>query len=344
MKNTLFGRWRKALPLLLLTATTLDAVAQGSIAGSSPQMSLAVQARKLFDDRDFDRADSAYAALVRADPTSGDALFHLGRLALRRGDAEQSVNLLERAAALAPDRGNIQQWLGRAYADQALRGNKLKLLFVVRRAKTAFERSVSLDPDNVDAHADLLQVYLVLPRLLGGDRDRARAEANEIAKRNALRGHLARAGIFWHQKDTAQAEAEYRKAIAAAPDSGAGYQAIALLERETGRYASSLADLECARERSADEPSISYDIGRTVALAGIDLARGVSALRAYLESRPREGDPSFASAHYWLGRVHARAARWAEAAAEYREALRLDPGHRAARRELDALDGSGGRV
>lgn len=344
MKNARLGLWGKALPFLLLTAPALKAAAQGSSAAASPQLSLAAQARKLFDDRYFDTADSAYAEVLRADPTNVDALFHLGRLALRRGDTEQSVNLLERAAALAPDRGNIQQWLGRAYADQALRGNKLKLLFVVRRAKTAFERSVSLDPDNVDAHADLLQLYLVLPRLLGGDRDRARAEANEIAKRNALRGHLARAGISWYEKDTAQAEAEYRKAIAAAPDSGAGYVAIALLERAMGRYGPALADLERARERLADEPSISYEIGRTVALAGIDLARGVSALRAYLESRPREGDPSFASAHYWLGRVHARAARRAEAAAEYREALRLDPGHRAARRELDALDGRGGRI
>ncbi len=71
--------------------------------------------------------------------------FQAGNDALDRGDAASAVLELERAAALAPERSEIFNHLGLAYAAA---GRRADALF-------AFERAVALDCDNRAAAANL---------------------------------------------------------------------------------------------------------------------------------------------------------------------------------------------
>ena len=63
--------------------------------------------------------------------------------------------------------------------------------FLARKVKKQLETAVALNPDNLDARSDLLDYYLQAPPLVGGDAAKARAQAQEITKRNAEEGRKA---------------------------------------------------------------------------------------------------------------------------------------------------------
>jgi Flp pilus assembly protein TadD len=71
--------------------------------------------------------------------------FQAGTLALDRGDAGAAVTELERAAAILPERSEVFNHLGLAYAAA---GRRTDALF-------AFERAVALDCDNRAAAENL---------------------------------------------------------------------------------------------------------------------------------------------------------------------------------------------
>ena len=59
---------------------------------------------------------------------------------------------------------------------------------LARKVRIHFEKAVKLDPDNVDARADLAEYYLKAPRILGGGKEKAEAQAHEISYRNLREG------------------------------------------------------------------------------------------------------------------------------------------------------------
>jgi Flp pilus assembly protein TadD len=71
--------------------------------------------------------------------------FEAGTAALDRGDAPAAVVELERAAALVPDRSEVHNHLGIAYAAAGRPEDAVR----------AFERAVALDCDNREAKANL---------------------------------------------------------------------------------------------------------------------------------------------------------------------------------------------
>ena len=53
------------------------------------------------------------------------------------------------------------------------------------------EKAVEIDPDSVEARFALMEYYLQAPALVGGDITKAKAQAEEIAKRNTAEGRKA---------------------------------------------------------------------------------------------------------------------------------------------------------
>ena len=75
----------------------------------------------------------------------GARLYQQGTAALDRGDVDQAVSDLERAAALAPQASEVQNHLGLAYTAAGRDDDALR----------AFRRAVDLDCDNAAAVQNL---------------------------------------------------------------------------------------------------------------------------------------------------------------------------------------------
>ncbi|HQR67055.1 MAG TPA: hypothetical protein PLB02_06650, partial [Thermoanaerobaculia bacterium] len=148
-----------------------------------------------------------------------------------------------------------------AYGEKARRASVLSAYGPARKARTAWEKAVALDPDNVAARSDLVEYHVRAPGIVGGDRAEAKRQADEILKRNPARGHLAWGTIFEAEKDDAGAETEFRLAAetagADAGDRVRGWWRLARLYERQGKKPEAVA----ARRRAV-EVDPGYDRAR----------------------------------------------------------------------------------
>ncbi len=97
--------------------------------------------------------------------------------------------------ALAPDRSASQLVMAQAYLSHARENPGLGAIGKVRKGRAALDRAIVLDPDNLEARTTLMQFLLQAPSIVGGSKSKARGQAQEIARRDPVRGLLARLEI-----------------------------------------------------------------------------------------------------------------------------------------------------
>lgn len=267
----------------------------------------------------LDEAEAGYRKFLSERPDDPEALHLFGILRAQRGDVEEGLRLVSRAAELAPENAACRHTLGEMYLSQGR----------LDEAGRAYEEARRLNPNLAGAFGGLGQVAL-----LRGDVDAAeshfkvalRADENDVQALTGL-GNVAKL-----RGDSARALQLLTQAAGLAPDDPmiqTSY-AQAMLEQDMLDFAARALDNALAVK------------------PGYPLAR---ALRAEIHVRKHEFDaatPVFesllargeqpAAAHAGLGDIARAQGRFAAAVPHYDEALRLRPDfHLAAIRRADAL-------
>ena len=299
--------------------------------------------RALYGRGERDAARQAGAELLARDPRNEEALYYLGRIELEAGQFAPAVARLEAVTTLRPDRSVYWQWLGRAYGMQARAVGVFNQLRLVGKVRAAFERAVSLDPDNLLARDDLANFYAGAPGVLGGSLAKARAQAAEITRRDPYAGALAEGEIAQAQEDYAGAARAYERAAALTPERPEAHAHLAEVRGLTGDYARAFAAVDRLLARRPDEPLGLYYLGEVGARSGQRLPEAEAALRRYLQS-PHDFDlPSVADARLRLGQIEERRGDLAAARADLTLALRLDPASKRTQHALRQLAAAPGR-
>lgn len=322
--------WRAVAVALTLT---LGAVPVAS-AQSESELDAGV---RLFRAQRYADARVQLTAAHRANPGNGVAAFHLGRIALAEENSEEAVKWLERAHAADRRNASYHLWLGQAYGAQALRAGKLKQVSLAKKVQRAFEDAVHYDPSNVEARLALTRYYLVAPGFMGGSKDKAQAQAKEIAKLNPYQGRIAAAAIAEAKKDPATAERELHAALSQYPDSAPAYYVLAGTFQRTKQWDKSFDLYEALLLRRPDETNALYFIGRLGALSGQRLERSEAALRRFVALPPKEGSSSVASAYLRLGTIQAKRGEREAARASFTAGLKVDPKRNDLKEALGAL-------
>ena len=192
-------------------------------------------------------------------------------------------------------------------------------------------------PANLDARTDLIQYYVQAPGFLGGSTEKALGQAEEIRKRNALRGFLELGALYEREKRIADAEKAYLAASKEKSDRHVGEYRLGVFYQNTGAFDKAFELFEAMIAANPNEFGALFQIGKTGAMSGQRLPRAEEALAAYLQTTPGRNDPSLAAAHWRLGMVHERRQDKQRAKAEYETALRLDPSFKPATESLKKL-------
>jgi Tfp pilus assembly protein PilF len=210
---------------------------------------------------------------------------------------------------------------------------------MARRIKSEFEKAVELDPTSVDAHHGLIQFYSQAPGVMGGSTDKAKDQAREIEKLNAMRGHLEMAQLLeTKDKDPVGAEREFTAAIGAAPDSLPGYNNLAQFYRRQKKYSEAITVYERLLKARPDAINARLNIGFNLVLSGQNLDRGEREIKDWLADPPKDAPAvNTGFAHYVLGMIYDRQSKKDAARAEYQSALALNPKNTDAKKALDAL-------
>jgi tetratricopeptide (TPR) repeat protein len=257
-------------------------------------------AAALFQAKHYPDARAAFEKLAASEPKNAAAHYYLGRIALVRDDAENAITELEFATAGDPKNSNYYFWLGSAYGLYARQNDSIGK---AHQCRDALLKAIGLNPDNIEARAELVTFYRMTPWIAGGSMEKAHAEAGEIKKRDPLRG--------------AQAEGE-----------------ICIAEK---KYDEAFKVFENLLKGHPDQIAALYQIGFIAASTGLHLDRGEAALKEYLTHTPGEMQPTLAYAHYRLGNIYGRKNDPDAARKEYQAALAIDPNLKQAANALGRL-------
>ncbi len=289
------------------------------------------------------RVDEAIQYLrgrVQSSPNDAEAYGLLLRAHYALGQWDEAINAGVKATALAPNSSEYHLYLGRAYGEKAGHASWISAVSLAKKSRAEFERAVELNGNNHDARADLAEFYIQAPSMLGGGKDKARAQADaldSIGKPGY--GHWVRAKIAESDKNFSQAEQEYRAAVQASggsPD---------LLVSLAGFYSrrSRLEDMDNAIQEAqravvrTQRPGELVDCAQILLGNNRNLDTAVTMLRSYISGPIHiEGAPVF-KAHYVLGKVLEKKGDRQGAISAYRAALALAARYEPARSALQKL-------
>jgi tetratricopeptide (TPR) repeat protein len=292
---------------------------------------------RLFEAGKFKEAKTVFEPAFRTNARDAAAAFYLGRIAMEERDHDRASDYFETATKLEPKNSTYFLWLGRAYGREAQNANVLRQPGLAKKAKGAWEHAIELDANNLDARTDLIRYYVQAPGLLGGSMTKALEQAEEIRKRNALRGYLELGDLYERDRKFAEAETAYLGAAKEKSDRHVGEYRLGVFYQNTGAYDKAFELFESMIAANPNESGALFQIGKTGSLSGQRLERAADALEAYLQTTPGHNDPSLAAAHWRLGIVHEKRQDRQRAKVEYESALRLDPTFKPATESLKKL-------
>jgi tetratricopeptide (TPR) repeat protein len=286
------------------------------------------------------RVDDAISTLsTKLNTSPNDAASHnlLCRAYFAVGKWDTAIAECEKAVSLQPDNGEYHLWLGRSYGEKADASNFLSAAGLAKKVRTQFERAVQLDPDNVGARTDLAEFYLEAPGIVGGGQDKARAQADMVAKLNPAKAHWIQGRLAEKNKDLTAAEKEYRAAIDASEGGANAWLNLALFYRKNDRLDEMHDALKKAVAAPMDQPEVLVDAASTLLRANRDLPFATQLVRRYLASSTVEQAPQF-KAHYLLGTILEKQGDKQGAAKEYQAALTMAKDFGRAREALNRVN------
>lgn len=258
----------------------------------------------LYRDRRFPEARAALEKIANREPGNAAACYYLGMTLKRRADAtalDDAIRWLEKAATLEPTNAHYLADFGGTSLQLAAKNRSYS---AATRGRDAMEKSLALDPANLDARVGLFHFYRQAPWPLGSTAKAARQLA-EIRKRDPALGTSL--------------------AVASRADAGDFAEAFRLCDEVLAK--------------SPNDYTALYQYGRTSSMSGQNLNRGLANLKQCLELEPPgPAAPSHSNVWNRIGTLEEKLYHTPEARAAYAAALQLDPANRQAADAVARLD------
>ena len=268
--------------------------------------------------------DEAIAALqqqISQSPTDAQAHNLLCRAYFMLDEWDKGIAECERARNLDPQRSLYFLWLGRIYGEKADRAGFLSAAGLAKKVRNSFERAVELNPRSWEARTDLAEFYLEAPGIVGGGKDKARAEAEEIRPLNPAMTHWVLGRVAEKNKDAETAEREFRAEVDASHSGVRAWVDLAIFLRHVNRLDEMEQALRTLESSPVDRSESLMDAASLLLRTERDYPLAVRLLRRYLAVPVEEG-PAF-KAHDLLGRLLEKQGNRPAAAEEYRAALSM---------------------
>jgi Tfp pilus assembly protein PilF len=268
-----------------------------------------------------DEAAAMLKPILEADPKNAPAHLLLCRVYYAQDQADQAVHECELAVANAPDGSLDHLWLGRAYGLKASHAGPFAGYSLAKKVRDEFERAVQLDPKAPRTSSDLCQFYINAPGIVGGGADKARGVITRIEPAFPAYSHRLSALLADKNGDTATAEAEFKKAIAAGNNPAAWIDLADFYQRHKNPDQTVAAIQSALAQNPKNAVLVDAASILTAAHQSPELAERL--LREYLASTQQTDEAPTFKVHLQLGKLLAHRGDTAGAHAEYVAALAL---------------------
>jgi tetratricopeptide (TPR) repeat protein len=286
-------------------------------------------------------ADDAIQLLevrTRTNPNYPESFHLLTRAYFYMERWDDAVEAGKRAVALSPDSSDYHLWLGRALGEKAAHSSFLTAVRMVGKIRVEFERAVQLNSANIAARADLAQFYLEAPPFMGGGKDKALRQAEQLASQDAAASHWVKGQLAEKAKRLDEAEAEYRAAIRESKSPAGRWLDLASFYHNTGRLDLMEQAVNKAAEQESGKSTVLFEAASLLFQSGRNFPQAYQLVQRYLHTNgPVEQAPAF-RAHYLLGSILEKQGNKPAAASEYRAALSLASEFQQAREGLRRVE------
>ena len=161
----------------------------------------------------YEKAEAHLQTLLKTSSDKDQIHFLLGRLAAWDGRTDDAFDHFEKAAKFSPQNADYYWWLAQMYGQKAIKASIFRKPGHARNTKKSLEKAIALDPDHIEARLRLMGYHLSAPGILGGKKEEAQNQADQIKMRDPIRGHLAQAQIYRRKDELDKAERELRSAL-----------------------------------------------------------------------------------------------------------------------------------
>jgi len=345
---------------------------QGFAPGSTPDPQGA-DVEALIQAGHWKRARAILEPHVKAHPQDPRGCYLLAEVKMSFEDLAGALPLAQHAVDLGGMNADFHLILGQVFGEMAARASIFSAGPLAVKFRKEVEIAIELDSGNLDALDSMMQFKFQAPGLMGGSKDEARALAEKITLLNASEGYLAHAKLAELEKNPAQVEAYFLKAVQANPKNYGALTAIAKFYSqpphaqydEAAKHAQYALELDpeqigahwilarvfALQERWGDlEQTLAtseknvpddlrpfYEAARALWETGKEFPRAEGYAKKYLSQEPEGEEPDNAEAHRLLGLVFEKEGRKAEARAEIQTALQFRPNFKAAKDDLKRL-------
>jgi tetratricopeptide (TPR) repeat protein len=319
------------------------------------------------------RARTILEPQITANPQGARGCYLLAEVKMSFKDFDGALLLAQHAVDLEGKNSDYHLKLGQVFGEMAARASMFSAGSLAVKFRKEVEIAIELNPSNLDALDSMMRFKFQAPGLMGGSKDEARALAEKITLLNASEGYLAHAEIAEMEKNPAQVEACFLKALEANPKNYGALMALARFYsqpshakyEEASKHAQGALQLDPKRigghwvlarvlalqERWGDldqtlatsEKDVPddlrpfYEAAQALWEIGKELPRAEGYARKYLSQEPEGEEPDNAEAHRLLGLVFEKEGRKGEARREIQTALQFRPNFKAAKDDLKRL-------
>lgn len=296
------------------------------------------EARRAFEASDYTKAIQVLQAAAAIEPTNGDIQLLLAKSYLELQEHDAAIHSAEKAVALDPQNSVYHEWLGRAYGDKADHAGWFSAISLAKKAQKEFQTAVELNARNFSARQALVEFDCSAPGMVGGGEDKAQPHIKELMELDAAEGHYAAGNCRRQKKDFATADEEFTKALEGNPKSAELIYDIGDYAVKRGQPERLMAVADAGERVAPNDPREKFYRAVGLVLQKEKLEEAENLLREYAKRAPkRNGYPSPAAAHAWLGRLYEIQNDMAKAKEEFENALRLDPKNKIAQEELKKI-------
>jgi tetratricopeptide (TPR) repeat protein len=298
------------------------------------------------------------ALVASRNPNEPETLYLTSAVKQMWGDLDGAEDLAEKAVARDPGNARYHFRLADVLGEKAGKASVLHQFGLARRFKKEAERAIELDGGQVAALKAMMEFHLQAPSVIGGDKTRARAIADQLMKIDPVEGYHAQVRLArfdkqpdrvegllrkavevrpasyearfalgdWCgiQKKFDEAERHAREAVRLHPERAAPYALLAAVLVQQDKWADLDAVLAQAEKSDGDNLFPYYRAANNCLGRKVELPRAERYLRKYLTQEPEPRTPSLAAAHWRLGLVLEQQGRKAEAIGELQQAMKLD--------------------
>lgn len=365
---------RRRFSACILAATILWTIFAGQgLAGASASDLQGPDAEALIKSGHWKRARAILEPQVSAHPEDPKGNYLLAKVKMSFDDLAGALPLAQHAVDLDGKNADFHLLLGQIFGEMAAKASFFSAGSLALKFRKEVEIALQLDPRNLDALYSMMQFKFQAPGLMGGNKDEARALADKITTLDPSEGYLAHASLAELEKNPAQVEAYYLKAVQANPRNYGALTTLAAFysqpdhqkNGEATKHAQDalrldphrvgehwiLARVFVLQERWGDLEQILttsekdvpddlrpfFEAARALLEIGKDFPRAEGYAKKYLSQESEGEEPDAAAAHRLLGLVFEKEGRTAEARAEIQTALQLRPNYKAAKDDLKRL-------